>query len=376
MTRRLTVVQMLPELEEGGVECETVELAEYLVGQGHRSMVISGGGRMVPQLTSAGSIHYAWSHIGEKSPRCLQYLLPLRRLLMESEVDILHLRSRLPAWLGYLAWKSLPKSKRTYLVTTFHGFHSINAYSAIMAKGQTVVAVSRCIADHIKEAYAVSEARIAVIYGSYDARYFDPGRVEENRIAALRKQWGIAETTVPIILLPGRITRLKGHDFFIRCLARIRHLPWVAICTGDLAQNPDLAAELQSLLDRLKLSDRIRFTGYCQDMPAALKCARVVVSSSVKPESFGRIAVEAQAMETPVIATAHGGSLETVRDGETGWLVQPGNEEKMARALAEAVSDQPLCRRMGKKGRTWVEEQFTAPRLFEQTMAVYNRHWK
>ena len=241
-----------------------------------------------------------------KSPRCLGYLLKLRRLLIESEVDILHLRSRLPAWVGYLVWKSLPADKRPYLVTTFHGFHSINAYSAVMAKGQTVIAVSRCIAEHIKEAYGVSGDRVAIIYGSCDTRYFDPERVEEDRIDVLRNHWGLGE--VPVILLPGRITRLKGHDFFIRSLARIRHLPWLAICTGDLAQNPDLGGELQALASSSGLADRIRFAGYCSDMPAALKMAQVVVSSSVKPKSFGRIAVEAQAMGTPVIATAHGGS--------------------------------------------------------------------
>ena len=367
---------MLPALEEGGVECETVELAGYLVSQGHRSLVISAGGRMVPALTTAGTIHHTWPHIGEKSPRCLQYFLTLRRFLIENQVDILHLRSRLPAWVGYLVWKSLPRNKRPYLVTTFHGFHSINAYSAIMAKGQTVIAVSRCIAEHIKDAYGVSDSRISVIYGSYDRNFFDLQQVEKERMDVLRNQWGIAKDNAPVILLPGRITRLKGHGFFIRSLARIQHLPWIAICTGDLAQNPDLAVELQDMAVRSGLAGRIRFTGYCQDMPAALKMAQVVVSSSIKPESFGRIAVEAQAMETPVIATAHGGSLETVRDRETGWLVQPGNEEEMAGAMTEALSDQELCRRMGKRGRAWVEVQFTARKLFEQTLDVYGKHWK
>lgn len=372
--RPLTVVQMLPELEEGGVECETVELAEYLVGQGHRSLVISEGGRMVPALVASGSIHHTWPHIGEKSPRCLAYLVQLRRLLAETPVDILHLRSRLPAWIGYLAWKSLPSKKRPYLVTTFHGFHSINAYSAIMARGQRIIAVSQCIAEHIKTAYGVPDERIAVIYGSYDEESFAPERVEAARVDALRRQWGLADDGLPLILLPGRITRLKGHELFISSLARIRDLPWLAVCTGDLGQNPRLSSELQGLAAAAGLETRIRFVGFCADMPAALKMARVVVSSSVKPESFGRIAVEAQAMERPVVATAHGGSLETVVDGRTGWLVQPGNAEEMAQAMARAVLDEALCLSMGKNGRDWVGRRFSAQKLFEQTMAVYGRH--
>ena len=151
-------------------------------------------------------------------------------------------------------------------------------------------------------------------------------------------------------------------------------MPWLAVCTGDLGQNPRLAAELQGLAAASGLETRIRFVGFCADMPAALKMARVVVSSSVKPESFGRIAVEAQAMERPVVATAHGGSLETVVDGRTGWLVQPGNAEEMAQAMARAVLDEALCLSMGKNGRDWVGRRFSAQKLFEQTMAVYGRH--
>ncbi len=364
---------MLPELDEGGVECETVELAGYLAGMGHRSLVISKTGRMVPLLSSGGSIHLNWPHIGEKSPRCLKYLLPLRRLLMDSKVDILHLRSRLPAWVGLLAWKSLPLRKRPYLVTTFHGFYSINAYSAVMTKGQSVIAVSRTIAEHITAAYGLPGEKIDIIYGGFEAERFHPEAVEPERLNILRNQWGLDSTALPVILLPGRITRLKGHELFIRSLAAIRDLPWMAVCAGDLSENPDLAQELLQQVEALGLTERVRFVGYCGDMPAALMLARVVVSASTKPESFGRIAVEAQAMGTPVIATAHGGSLETVLDGKSGWLVLPGNDSAMAAAMAAAVRDKGLCERLGSQGRNWVNQQFTATKMFEQTLAVYQR---
>ena len=147
--RSLTVVQMLPELEGGGVERGTLELGKYLAEHGHRSLVISAGGRLVGQLEREGSKHIPWN-VGSKSPICLKYILPLRRLLQKEQVDVLHLRSRMPAWVGYLAWKSLPKSKRPALVTTFHGFYSVNSYSAIMTKGDGIIAVSESIKKHIQ----------------------------------------------------------------------------------------------------------------------------------------------------------------------------------------------------------------------------------
>ncbi len=371
--RPLTVVQMLPELEEGGVECETVEMAAHLSRTGNRSIVVSGGGRMVTALKAAGSQHVYWKYIGEKSPRCLAYFFPLRRLLTREKVDILHLRSRLPAWVGYLAWKSLPHTKRPRLLTTFHGFYSVNAYSAVMVKGERVVAVSRTIADHIRAAYKTPKERISIIYGGFDDERFDPDRVSRHRVTALLRKWRLPDAKTPLILLPGRFTRLKGHDFFIRSLGRIQHLPWVAVCPGDLNENSDLISGLKNRIADLNLTDRIRLPGHCEDMPAALMRADVVVSASIKPESFGLVAVEAQAMGTPVIATAHGGSLETVRDRETGWLVAPEDEVSMADALAEAVSDNSLASAFGQNGRRWVERHFTARKMFAATMDLYRR---
>lgn len=371
--RALTIVQMLPDLEEGGVECETVEMAGYLARCGHKSIVISGGGRMVETLEAAGSRHVRWPNIGEKSPRCLAYILPLRRLLTHESVDVLHLRSRLPAWIGYLAWKSLPAAARPRLLTTFHGFYSINAYSAIMTKGERVVAVSKAIADHIVEAYGTPQERIEIIHSGFDEDRFNPDRVETRRIQTLRRQWRVDNTTAPVILLPGRITRLKGHDFFIRSLGRIQHLPWIAVCAGDVDDSSELVRELRDSLKTLNLEDRVFFPGHCEDMPAAMLLADVVVSASVKPESFGRVAIEAQAMGTPVVATAHGGSLETVRDKITGWLVKPDDETEMATALGEAVSDSALAKQFGMNAREWVHRHFTARRINALNMAVYER---
>ena len=371
VARTITVVQMLPDLISGGVERGTLEMGRYLSEQGHRSIVVSAGGRMVSQLEREKSRHVAWK-VGRKTPVCLQYLLPLRRLLLRERVDILHLRSRLPAWVGYLAWRSLPAGRRPRLVTTFHGFYSVNAYSAVMTKGERVIAISRAVAEHIARHYQVAANRIEVIYRGFDAETFAPEYVTASRVEALRNTWGLQETTGPLIMLPGRLTRLKGHDIFIDSLAAIRELPWAAVCVGDKQENPGLVAELLQRAVRRGIAGRIGFVGHCDDMPAALKLADVVVSAtSTHAEAFGRVAVEAQAMGKAVIASAHGGSLETVIDGKTGWLVKPADSVKLADALKAVVSDGEIRALRGAAGRRWVEKTFTVERMCRQTLAVY-----
>ncbi|MEE8397546.1 MAG: glycosyltransferase family 4 protein [Desulfobacterales bacterium] len=375
VARPITVVQMLPGLEGGGVERGTLETGAYLTERGHRSIVISGGGRLVGPLERQGSRHLKW-RVGEKTPVCLMYLPALRRLLLRENVDILHLRSRLPAWVGYLAWRSLPPNRRPKLVTTFHGFYSVNAYSAIMTRGERVIAISEIIRTHIRERYDIPDDRIVVIHRGMDHSYFDPERITDDRLASLRSRWGLSDTDAqrPLIMLPGRITRLKGHDVFINSLARIRHLDWHGICVGDTDENPGYVAELTALISRVGLEKRITFARYCDDMPAALMLADIAVSAtSGTPEAFGRIAIEAQAMGTPVVASAHGGSLETLLNGKTGWLVEPGDAQAMADALAGAISDAPMREAFGRQGREWVRERFTVEKMCGETLDLYQQ---
>ncbi|MBI9077641.1 MAG: glycosyltransferase family 4 protein [Desulfatibacillum sp.] len=370
VARTLTVVQMLPELEAGGVERGALETGAYLVNQGHRSLVISGGGRLVPQLTGAGSEHIAWK-VGEKNLFLLKYLAPLRSLLVKEKVDILHLRSRVPAWVGYLAAKSLPPSKRPAIVTTFHGFYSVHFFSAIMARGERVIAISQFIADHIRENYDTNPDKIRVIHRGYDPGHFNPGVVSQERVRALRKQWGLDQNTFPVIILPARITGWKGHKLFLNALALIKDHDFMAVCVGDTRDNPPFT---QSLLDQVKslgLEGKVLFSGHCDDMAAALMNAQVAVSASLEPEAFGRIAVEAQAMGIPVVATAHGGSLETVLPGKTGWLVSHESPEPMAAALARAIANPELRRQMGARAQAWVGENFTTTKMCRQTLELY-----
>jgi glycosyltransferase involved in cell wall biosynthesis len=220
----------------------------------------------------------------------------------------------------------------------------------------------------------VAPDRIELIYRGVDERRFDPSLVSEARINHFRKLWEIENAPLPLITLPGRLSPWKGQDTFIQSLSRIKDHPWTALCIGDIKENASQYQHLRQMVSQFGLEKRIRFVGHCDDMPAAMVLSDVVVSaSSTEPEAFGRIVVEAQAMGKPVIATAHGGSLETVVDGKTGWLVPPQDEDALSNALVRAIQNNHRCQEMGREGRKWVLNHFTVRRMCEKTLAVYEK---
>ncbi|SDP03106.1 glycosyltransferase family 4 protein [Desulforhopalus singaporensis] len=374
VSRKLKIVQLLPELEEGGVEGETVDLALYLAKQGHESIVISGGGRLVPLLEQGGCHHMEWKYIGEKSFRCLRYIKKLKKFLVEKDIDVLHLRSRLPAWIGYLAWKGLPKHLRPSLVTTFHGFYSVNCYSSIMTRGERVVAVSETIKKHILSHYKVDREKIELIHGGFEESEFAPEKIEQSRTDALRKQWNLPTADKAVIMLPGRFTLWKGQDILIESLTLVKQKrpDFICLLIGNIEEKTGYAKKLGDKVKSHGLTEQVYFVGHCDDMPAALMLADVVVSaSSTQPEAFGKVAIEAMAMGRAVIATAHGGSLETVIDGQTGWLIPPMNAVAMADAIIDALSDRKKREEFGRKGRQRVLEKFTARQMCEKTVELY-----
>lgn len=369
----LKVVQILPELNAGGVERGTLELARFLVGQGHQSLVISQGGAMVPQLIRDGSEHLTMKYIGEKTPRSLVHWLPLRRLFKQGRIDIIHLRSRLPAWVAYLAWKSLPENTRPYLITTFHGFYSINRYSAVMTKGQQVIAISKAIADHIQSAYHTPASKITIIHRGVDVSEFRPELVTAERVSKTRKSFGIAEDdNRPVIVLPGRMTFWKGHDVFIEALSHIRDLPWRAVCIGAMDRGSSFYNKVMRQVGDLGLEGAVKFIDHEKDMPVVYAAADIVVSAATaEAEAFGRVAVEAQAMARPIVASAHGGSLETVVDGQTGRFFTPGDAIGLSKVLAELVSNPDLRKHYGENGLKHAHSNFTTRRMCESTLSLY-----
>ncbi|MEW5768915.1 MAG: glycosyltransferase family 4 protein [Pseudomonadota bacterium] len=309
--KKLTVVQLLPALESGGVERGTLEVGRYLVEHGHRSIVISAGGRLVSQLEAEGSEHVTWE-IGRKSLLTpLRYVRRLRRLLRDEGVDILHVRSRMPAWVGWLAWKGMAPGRRPHLVTTVHGMYSVNAYSAVMTKGEVVIAVSQTVRRYILDNYpSTPEANIRVIPRGIDPATYPPGfRPSAAWLAAWQAEYPqLAGRRV--LTLPGRITRLKGHEDFIALIARLKAdgepVHGLIVGGAETRKQPYLA-ELRAKVAQAGLANDITFTGQRGDLREIMAVSDLVLSLSTQPESFGRTVLEALSMGVPVIGYDHGG---------------------------------------------------------------------
>ncbi len=307
---KLTVLQLLPALESGGVERGTLEVASELARRGHRSLVISSGGRLVEALERAGSEHVTWD-IGVKSPLALRFIPRLRRLCAEQHIDIVHARSRLPAWIAYLAWRGMNPATRPHFVTTVHGLYSVNRYSAVMARGERVIAVSNTARDYLLKNYPqIDAARIVVIPRGVDPLEFPYGyRPSAQWLAAWYAQYPQLKDKF-VITLPGRLTRLKGHEDFIALMGRLKAdgLAVHGLIVGG--ENPKRTAYARALRDRVAaegLQDMITFTGRRDDIRDVYAASSLILSLSSKPESFGRTVLEPLRLGVPTIGYDHGG---------------------------------------------------------------------
>lgn len=331
------ILQLLPSLKSGGVERGTVDMAAAIIKNGGVALVASAGGPMVSQLARVGAAHITLP-LDKRSPWALwKNSRSIARLVREHNVDILHARSRAPAWSAYYA----ARKTGCRFITTFHGTYGLKNklkryYNAIMTRGERIIAVSHFIAGHITKNYVVDASRIRIIPRSVDLKLFSRSNFSRERMVSLTKEWRLPEDK-PLILCPGRITRWKGQDVFIRALAALPHRNFIAVILGDDKGHENFRKELEALITKHQLEENIRLARHTQSMVEAYMLSRVVVSPSIEPEAFGRIALEAQAMGRPVIATAHGGSLETVIDEKTGWLVTPGDSTMLAQALEYAL---------------------------------------
>jgi glycosyltransferase involved in cell wall biosynthesis len=310
--KRLTVLQVLPALESGGVERGTLELGNYLVQQGHRSLVMSAGGRLVEPLVQQGSEHFQWP-VGRKSFLSLRLVKPLRHFLREHAVDILHVRSRFPAWICYLAWKGMDPAKRPRLVTTVHGTYSVSAYSAVMTKGERVIVISNMIRDYVLRHYPVDAGRLRLNYRGVDPAVHRHGhQPDADWLAAWYRDYPETQGRA-LLTLPARLTRWKGQEDFITLLMQLRQqgANVHGLVVGDVqAGKTDYLEELKALAAHLGVADYITFTGHRQDIRDIMAISRIVFSLSRQPEAFGRVTMEALSMGVPVIAYAHGGVAE------------------------------------------------------------------
>jgi glycosyltransferase involved in cell wall biosynthesis len=365
--RKLTVVQALPALDAGGVERGTLEVGRYLATNGHRSIVISAGGRLVEQLEREGSEHIQWD-IGRKSPWSLRLIPHLRKLLDENKVDILHARSRMPAWICYLAWKGMDPVARPHFVTTVHGLYSVNPYSAVMLKGEKIIAVSEAARAYILANYPTCDpSRIETIPRGIEPSAFPYGyRPSAEWLEAWQRSHpGLAGKK--ILTLPGRITRLKGHPDFIRLIGHLRQrgIDVHGLIVG--AEDPrrqSYARELRQTVHQQALDNAITFTGNRADIRDIYAISDIVLSLSSQPESFGRTVLEALSLGIPVVGYAHGGVGEILKNLYPDGMVPPNNFT----ALSES-----LCRLLEQPSKVAADHPYTLKNMLDRTLGLYEQ---
>ena len=354
----MKILQILPELNVGGVETGTLDLSKYLVRLGHKVVVVSAGGALVGELEASGAKHYTLA-VHKKSIFSICKLIPLlAEIIKREEIDIVHARSRVPAWITYFACR---RTKAVF-ITTCHGYYKKHLFSMVMGWAKRVIVLSNVIARHMIEDFAVPHDRIRLVPRSVDLerfKYLDP--------KSKRKE----EFNVGII---GRITPLKGHLHFIKAMARIsRTVPRLKIwIVGDApASKEAYKEEVQVLVRRLGLWHCTEFLGTQRDIPGILAHLDLVVLATTTHEAFGRVVVEAQASGVPVVATKVGGVIDIIEDGKNGLLVPPADHKSMADAIMRIYEDTQLAQTLAENAYVKIKEKYTVELMVKNTLDVY-----
>ncbi|MEM9232669.1 MAG: glycosyltransferase family 4 protein [Pseudomonadota bacterium] len=378
----VTILQVIPQLETGGAERTTLEVGRAILAAGARSLVVSEGGQMVAELERDGSRHIEMP-VSTKNPMLIAANgQALARLIQSEGVQIIHARSRAPAWSAFQA----ARKTGAKFVTTYHGIYNARGapkrlYNSVMARGDAVIANSGFTADAVRETYGrkkwfPDEDHFVTIPRGADLSRFDPSTLTTERRRAAADAFG-GEGAFRI-LLPGRLTEWKGQEVLLNAASRLHsqntNVPIRVVLIGSAQGRDEYEARLRALAEDNGIGAHVHIHGHWEDMPAAYDWADVTVSASTRPEAFGRVAVESQAMGTPVIASAHGGALETVAEGETGRLVPPGDPD----ALAEAVLDfmrhpEDVKASYSAASRLRAVEHFSTEAMTAATLCVYKR---
>ena len=357
------MIPVVGKLNEGGVERGVVELNREFVKQGHESIVISAGGKLEEQVVKDGGRHVTLD-VCSKNPFTAPFRMnKLRKILEELKPDILHVRSRVPAWLTYLANKKL----QIPFVTTVHGFNSVSPYSEIMTKGDSVICVSGAIKAYIQEHYHTPEKKITVIPRGIDLEKFNPENLDKTFIENFKAEYRLEGKT--IITTVGRITQLKDHQTFIHAIALLKKSdPGILglIVGGVREDKEEYFDSLKTLVKALDIEDHIIFTGSQSKVAEIYALSDVVVSSSKKPESFGRSVAEALALNKPVVATNHGGVLDIIVEDENGFFYPVGESENLAQKIEQ-------CSDLKFDGYNYILENFSLKQMVDKTLRVYKK---
>lgn len=366
----MNILQVIPELDAGGAERTTIEVAEAVVSAGGRCLVASRGGRLEADLKAVGA-ELVRLDMKSKNPVVIWRNAGRIADVIETEgVDLVHARSRAPAWSAKWAARRTGKP----FVTTYHGTYNAvtglkRRYNAVMAAGDRVIANSQFIADHVQAEHGVGEDRLRVIPRGVDVKRFDPIAVSPDRARAMRQSWGVRDSET-LILLPGRLTEWKGQAFFIQVMEGLDRETITLVCLGDAQGRLDYARHLGEEAQAIGLA--FDMPGHEADMPAAYMAADLVVCPSLEPEAFGRTAAEALAMGKSVIAAAHGGALEVIDPAIAGRLAAPGDVEAWRAAVTRALSEPADIRdARADAGRSRITSQFSAAALQSATLRVY-----
>ncbi len=368
-----TILQILPSLHSGGVERGTIELSEAVSEAGWKSIVVSSGGPLVANLNYHKAEHITLPVKSKHPLVVIKNIGRLARLIREKNVSLVHARSRAPAWSAYYA----ALQTNTPFVTTFHGVYGTKGfgkkkYNSIMTKGDRVIAVSEYIFNHITETYGTHPYKIRIIPRGADINHFHPDKVTGARIAELAQQWRINDDHAPIIFIPARITRWKGHEILIRALATLEDKEFLCIMAGNDMEHPDYREEMEALIRTLGLEGKARFAPPTHYMAEAYMLSDLVVAPSIEPEAFGRVPAEAQAMGKIIIAADHGGARETVKDKKTGFLVPPNDHVELAQKIAHVLElPHEMKGIMGKDAMEHIHRHFTAEHMRARTLELY-----
>jgi glycosyltransferase involved in cell wall biosynthesis len=377
-----TILQIIPDLEAGGAERTTVDIAEGLAMAGARPLVATTGGRLVGELQAKGGTWLPFP-ADTKNPFAMAINVgKLVQIIRQEKVDLVHARSRAPAWVALSACRVTG----TGFVTTYHGAYSGGSapkllYNSVMARGDVVIANSHFTAEHIQTQFRIDPTRLRVIHRGTNFDAFSPERVNAERVEKMRRGW-LVSPEERVVLLAARLTAWKGQKILIQAANALRERGYrnlVFVLAGDPQGREAYVAEIDRLIAELGLGGIVRRVGHVTDMPAALAAAALVVVPSTAPEAFGRVAVEAQAMGVPVIVSNLGAVPETVlappqvrSDQRTGWRVPPGQPEELADAIGEAIDLMPSAlTQLAARARNHVEGQFSLERMVRDTLDCY-----
>jgi len=381
MPSKLKVLQVIPKLGYGGAETGCYDIAHYLYENDCQSYIITSGGELT-KFVKKKKVKLIRLPVQSKNPLIMLInALLISLIILFLNINIVHARSRAPAWSCLLA----TKITRRKFVTTFHGTYNFKSklkkfYNSVMVRSDLIIAGSNFIFSHIKENYSEYlnlEKRFLVIFRGINTNYFDPSTILESDEDNLFKSWEL-KIGKKIILFPGRLTSWKGQEIFLESLNKVNidlgHEAFIAIILGS-DQGRDLyKKKLIRLVEQYRLSNQVKFIEHCKNMPLAYKISDFVVSASIEPEAFGRVSIEAQSMQKPILASNIGGSKETVIDNITGILFETGNTTDMSKKIIELINlDENTIKQMGIEGRKNVVNKFNVEKMCFSTYSEYKK---